>query len=392
MSQKLINLSADLKKLQDEGYEIEIQNGFLLVRHIPYVNQKKEIAYGVLVSELTLAAGNKTTIPTTHVVYFQGEHPCDKEGKIIQAISHSSNVQKLFGEFSVHHSFSNKPTGGYKDYFEKITSYANIITAQAKSLDDTVTEKTFRPIIDSENESVFQYIDSNSSRANITAITEKLFNQKIGIIGLGGTGAYILDFVSKCPVSEIHLFDGDAFLQHNAFRSPGAAAIDTLASHMYKVDFYHQLYSKIHKNIISHNEYINDDTLDVLNSLNFIFISIDRGRIKKNIMEYLIDKNIPFIDVGIGVNKVDDSLIGMIRVTTVTKTKSDHLSQRVPISDEKDDEYNSNIQIAELNALNAALAVIKWKKLCGFYNDLEKEHNTIYSINVSQLINDEITN
>jgi antirestriction protein ArdC len=26
-----------------------------------------------------------------------------------------------------------------------------------------------------------------------------------------------------------------------------------------------------------------------------------------------------------------------------------------------------NIQIAELNALNAALAVIKWKKLCGFY-------------------------
>ena len=40
--------------------------------------------------------------------------------------------------------------------------------------------------------------------------------------------------------------------------------------------------------------------------------------------------------------------------------------------------YSHNIQIAELNALNAALAVIKWKKLAGFYVDLEGEHFTVY--------------
>jgi hypothetical protein len=27
------------------------------------------------------------------------------------------------------------------------------------------------------------------------------------------------------------------------------------------------------------------------------------------------------------------------------------------------------------------MAVIKWKKLFGFYQDLIKEHNTVYSIN-----------
>jgi hypothetical protein len=37
--------------------------------------------------------------------------------------------------------------------------------------------------------------------------------------GLGGTGSYILDLVSKTPVNEILLFDSDDFLQHNAFRS-----------------------------------------------------------------------------------------------------------------------------------------------------------------------------
>lgn len=73
-------------------------------------------------------------------------------------------------------------------------------------------------IADSANETVFQYIDTNSSRANIEMINMKLERQKIAIIGLGGTGAYILDMVAKTPVKEIHLFDGDSFDQHNAFR------------------------------------------------------------------------------------------------------------------------------------------------------------------------------
>lgn len=37
-------------------------------------------------------------------------------------------------------------------------------------------------------------------------------------------------------------------------------------------------------------------------------------------------------------------------------------------------EYDTNIQIAELNALNAALAAIRWKKLWDFYADQEGEH------------------
>ena len=39
--------------------------------------------------------------------------------------------------------------------------------------------------------------------------------------------------------------------------------------------------------------------------------------------------------------------------------------------------------------LNAALAVIKWKKLCGFYQDLKKEHHCAYAINLNQLVSNE---
>lgn len=49
------------------------------------------------------------------------------------------------------------------------------------------------------------------------------------------------------------------------------------------------------------------------------------------------------------------------------------------------DDYLTNIQIAELNALNAAFAVIKWKKLCGFYQDSENEHHGSYTLSLNML-------
>ena len=109
------------------------------------------------------------------------------------------------------------------------------------------------------------------------------------------------------------------------------------------------------------------------------------------IIQYLLKNGISFIDVGLGVNAVDDILIGTVRVTTGTSDKHDHLADRISFVEEDNNDYNTNIQIAELNCLNAVLAVIKWKKLCGFYQDLREEHHSTYSINANQLTSDEVT-
>ena len=37
MLQELVNRSEDLRKLQNEGYELEVIGGYLVVHHIPYV-------------------------------------------------------------------------------------------------------------------------------------------------------------------------------------------------------------------------------------------------------------------------------------------------------------------------------------------------------------------
>lgn len=391
MSQELVNRSSDLKRLRDEGFAVAVtKSGYLVVRGIPYVNSGRQIKYGILVSELTLA-NDVTAAPSTHVIHFAGEYPCHKDGTRIAQIAHQSATQ-TFGDIEIHHSFSNKPPEGYRNYYEKISTYAAVISSPAQSMDLNVSPKAFSLIEVSEEDSVFKYLDTASSRAGIDQVTKKLEIGKLAIIGLGGTGSYVLDFVAKTPAKEIHLFDEDKYLQHNAFRSPGAASGEDLDKKAHKVEYLSNVYSKMRRNIIAHPEHVDAANIGQLKEMNFVFICVDKGPIKKLIIEKLEDWGISFIDVGMGIEKCGTGLTGILRVTTSTPDYRKHVSKRISFADDDPDGvYNQNIQIAELNALNAALAVIKWKKLFGFYHDLEKEHNSTYSIDCNLLTSEERT-
>ena len=391
MSQQLINHSRDLKRLRDEGYEIEVRGGYLLIHHVPFVNQNRQIQYGVLVSTLTLINNTRTGTPDNHIIHFIGENPCEVDGIVITAIQHNNATTVLNDQITVNRSFSNKPAAGYPDYYEKVKRYADIISAPAKYLDQMATEKTFKAIADNSNETVFQYIDTNSSRANIEMINSKLEGQRVAIIGLGGTGAYILDMVAKTPVKEIHIYDGDSFNQHNAFRSPGAASMNDLSENLKKAAYYQQAYSNIHKFIHAHDYYVKKENIHELNQMTYVFVCVDKNAARKMITDYLMGAEVSFSDVGLGVNVVDNKLTGAVRVTSATREKNDHLSLRIFSEDSNNNEYNTNIQIVELNALNATLAVLKWKKISGFYVDLENEHHCSYSISVSKIFNEDVS-
>lgn len=392
MSQEQISRSNDLQRLQDHGYEIEIRSsGHLLVHAIPYVNAKCEIAYGTLVSPLDLA-GEVTAPPTNHVAWFIGDHPCSKDGAPLLGIKHGSNTEKFAENLEVHHSFSNKPPNGYPDYFAKMTRYIEIMSHHARSIDPSVTAQTYKPIVTSEAESVFLYTDSASSRAGIAGLATKLAMQKVAIVGLGGTGSYILDLLAKTPVREIHLYDGDYFLQHNAFRSPGAPSLDDLLTRPFKTSYLIGIYGKMRRGLKEHQSYVTEDNVAELTDFDFVFICVDKASVRKLISEALAASQVPFIDVGMDVQliKEEQCLIGSCRTTTSTPSKRDHFTRRVPLQDDAANEvYASNIQIADMNALNATLAVIKWKKYCGFYQDLMNEHESVYAINAHQLTKDE---
>lgn len=385
MSHLRVNPSPDIVKLINEGYEVEIRGAYLLVSHVPYVDAAKTIQYGTLVSPLKLAA-EKIEPPENHVVHFIGSHPCYRDGSIMRQISHQSGSHQLAEGLVVQHAFSNKPASGYPDYYHKMTRYVEIISAQAKSLDPTVTATTFRVIESKPEESVFKYHDTNSARAEIAAISAKLKGRKIGIVGLGGTGSYVLDLLAKTPVDEIHLFDGDEFAQHNAFRAPGAPTVEQLRKPPLKVNFFADIYSRMRREIHPHPYFISAANVVELAGMDFVFICVDDGPAKKIVVDFLETNGKPFVDVGMGVSIGDNNLLGILRTTTSTPEKRDHLRKLVSFDVGRDDAYSSNIQIAELNMFNAAMAVIKWKKLCGFYQDLNGEHNCTYSINVNLLV------
>ena len=390
MSQQLISHSPDLKKLRDEGYEVCIVGSHLTMSNIPYVNSKREIAFGVLVSELTLA-GNVTSTPNTHVVSFIGDYPCDKKGNQIRKIEHTNGKKHLDENLEVDRSFSSKPiNGNYKDYYEKMTTYAAIISSHAQAIDPSTSPRTYKVIEDIGSESVFNYVDTASSRAEILAATRKLEQHKIAIIGLGGTGSYLLDYVAKTPVAEIHLFDGDVLLQHNAFRAPGAPSLNVLETKPPKVEYFSKIYSNMHRGIFAHYFYIDDSNVCLLKDMDFIFICIDGGTEKSLIVDRLFDYDKPFIDVGMGLYLNDDDMVvgGQLRVTSCIDGRRHVAKKFIPKSKGHDHGlYGQNIQVADLNALNAALAVFKWKKYCKFYQDLDDEINMIYIIDGNMINN-----
>ncbi|MDE3183960.1 MAG: ThiF family adenylyltransferase [Bacteroidota bacterium] len=394
MLHKLTDHSPDLKKLRDEGYEVFIKGAHVLVSHIPYVNSRREICYGTLVTDLTVA-GDKAGVPRNHVIFFIGEQPCHKNGAVITALVHGQNKTTVGEGIEIDRSFSNKPPNGYTDYYHKFKTYIDIISGPAQSIDSSVKAQTFRLVESNEYDPAFNYPDTNSSRAQISEVSEKLRGHKIAIIGLGGTGSYLLDFISKTPVSEIHIYDGDDFLLHNAFRSPGAPEAEVLKAIKSKVGYFLDIYSRMHKGIKAHYEYISESNLEELARVDFVFICIDNGSIKRQVINYLNKTGIGFIDVGMGIEISDNnSLFGIVRVTSSLKGETDHIFSKGRISFAEADQvdlYGRNIQIAELNALNAALAIIKWKKMTGFFFDADKELHSLYSIDDNSIINDDIS-
>ncbi len=147
MHQQLISLSPDLKKLSDEGYDLEISGGHLLVHHIPYLNSSLKVMLGTLVTPLTLASPTHAGKPKDHTIYFCGEAPCDKDGKILSSIINNSHNQQLSGSILVNHYFSSRPvSGNYPDYYEKIRTYSEILSSQASAVDNTVTSKIKKEI------------------------------------------------------------------------------------------------------------------------------------------------------------------------------------------------------------------------------------------------------
>lgn len=395
MSARPTGPDSGLQRLVDEGYEIRVCQQHLLVHSIPYVTSEREVKRAVMVCTFIENAGTVLP-PDNHQVWWSGDYPCFANGTQIGQIENEHGRQEIFKGCTIQHRFSNKPEGvtAFADHYAKVVHYIAIIQAQAKVLDPTADARTGVAVSLEDDESVFRYADTASARSEIMMTSARLALGRVAIVGLGGTGSYVLDQVAKTPVSEIHLFDGDEFLQHNAFRAPGAASLEELQERMHKVEYFRRRYDPMRRGIVCHPYFLDGSNLAELFGFDFVFVCVDRGGVRSMLCRHLQALGTPFVDVGMSVEMVKDTLklVGTCRFTLSAPGKTEHLAKYVPFDEDHDDViYRQNIQVADLNALNAQLAVMKWKQHFGFYQDDFQAHHGTFSVSSQSLTRDEMT-
>jgi tRNA A37 threonylcarbamoyladenosine dehydratase len=216
----------------------------------------------------------------------------------------------------------------------------------------------------------------------------KFKDDVIAVIGLGGTGSYILDFLVKTPVREIKSFDLDPYYVHNAFRSPGKLDDSELCKQ--KVDVYKSRYENFRHGLSFIPKFIDATCEDDFDNVTFAFVCVDKGSSRAGIFDLLISKGIPFIDVGMDLSRKEIGLGGMARVTyfsvsDAVKLRDASLAQLV---DGQNDMYKTNIQISELNSVNACLAVIKFKQIRGFYFEEVASSHMLFNISDMKICGD----
>jgi len=381
--QRLVSHNDDIRRLVEKGYAVAFDSNCIIIRDIPYLDHQRQLRIGAIVAKLVFIDENRVT-QDDHQIYFAGSVPHNLDGKPIPNLA-GGPVQLALSEASrdvvVERSFSNKPlaAGRFADFFEKIESYVAIISGPAIDLYDA-NPYTFRTVEQAGDDSVFKLRDTLTSRAEISDLSAKFKDDVVAVIGLGGTGSYVLDFLAKTPVREIRTFDLDPYYVHNAFRSPGRLQLDELGK--LKSEVFYSRYENFRTGLTSEPKFIDATCSNDLDGVTFAFVCVDKGSSRAGIFDLLISMGIPFVDVGMGLSRKNGPLSGMLRTTYFSSEDGQKVREKglAQLADSPDDIYRTNVQIGELNALNACLAVIRFKQLRGFYLEATPNYHLLFEI------------
>lgn len=386
MSSPLVAPDGSLARLEAKGRRFAIRENYLVMA-VPYLNAQGGLRRGFIADPLNLTNGTEIGLPANHQMYFIGEDPCGIDGQsLINVLGGGENKTLVFADNYSSYYYSHKlvnPAGQMRDYeslSEKFDQHYKVISGPAVYKFPEADQLFLDVDFGSDMQSPFNFPDTHSSHAELHELNRQISGLVVGIIGLGGTGSYVLDFLSKTPVTELKLFDDDEYVVKNSFRSPGTTKFEDFKKT--KVGLYVERYSSFRMGVTGEAIRVGHETPGSIADCDFVFVCVDKGESRAKVVGLLNDLGIPFIDVGMGLSRIDGPLNGRVRATLVDdETRSVVLANSIlPVVDDADHEYQTNIQIAELNALNAALAVVLFKKRFGYYVDTDPGYNLLVNL------------
>jgi len=193
-------------------------------------------------------------------------------------------------------------------------------------------------------------------------------------------------------VREIRGFDKDRYFVHNTFRSPGK--LDESEIGKTKAEIYCARYENFRIGLTVAEKFIDETCAEDFKGVTFAFVCVDKGSSRAGIFNLLMKLGIPFIDVGMGLRRKNGALSGMLHVVYYSVERAHELREKKlsELIDDPEDLYRANIQIGELNALNACLAVVRFKQLRGFYFEEISHHHILFGVSDVKIAGDAETN
>ncbi len=264
---------------------------------------------------------------------------------------------------------------GSKDSPQEDESASDLIHRYAKQIVGAVSAAGFSETASLAMQGPFNIPNTFEARAAIGPVQDRIRDQRIAIIGLGGTGAYLLDLVAKTPVMEIHLLDDDYVHWHNFMRAPGAPTAEEIEScqkgSLRKVDYYYAKYAPIREGIYRHTVRVDGSAgfSEFLSShpVDYVFVCIDQlddedSSRQDAVYCALSDAGLPFIDSGVSITLDNGAVTGAVTTSAYTAGSMAWKNAIPNAKVEGNVPGYRNVQLPEVNALAAALAVMEWRR------------------------------
>jgi hypothetical protein len=370
-----------IRDLEELGYQLDFVGGYLVIYGLPYLDGQGGLKHGDWASPLDLDGAVIGPPTGNHQAWWRGTRPFDQQKRELRLGGGQQQVTvapDLVTDCSF--SFKLQENGANREYLsfeEKVQTYLHAITAPALAAYPDATPFSGIAVKAAAQGSPLRFPDTMSSRYHMNDISALLRGKRIAIVGLGGTGSYILDFVARTHVDRIALFDDDKVHIHTIFRIPGFIPN---AIGGFKVDALARQYGNWHAGLEPVPERITSANIERLSEFDFVFVSVDDGPARKKIVDWLSARGIPYVDCGMGLDRSLVGLSGFVRITgTDRKAYDDNVgSARLPVENAKENEYRKQAQITELNAMNAIMAVIRFKQHFKLLDRLDEATSYIF--------------
>ena len=384
-----IDRSPDLQTLVDYGYALELRGAYLVVKNIPYLCASTgALGHAALITSLDLTPEQATRPPGDHTVWWTGDVPYHSDGSSLEggiACGRWETGRDLGEGLTAYMQWSLKPLKGgkmrsYADYREKIQTYVDEVASYAEARYPGVLEAARAgedPV--TVGETRFNYINTSTYRYGLKGVERPIEDEVVAVIGVGGTGSYLVDILAKTNVKELHLFDDDILEQHSAFRLAGAARIEEIGGTRTKVAWHQQRYAAVRdRGFFASEVKVHGDATNLLRRFTTVFIAVDDLASRRMIQAQCNALGVFHVSVGLAVEiegQDNNQLGGMVKVETgfIHPPRSDDESPSDPVQPQA----YGNVQAAELNMLGAALAIVEWKAKVGVYRSERSRYDSV---------------